>query len=77
MDALARENPCVHGPRQSGDVARGGRRRRLLLHGNGAMELLERPEDEVEVVAGEIIQKELHLHRGGPRIWILGMQNIK
>ena len=76
MDALARENPCVHGPRQSGDVARGGGRR-LLLRGDRAMELLERPEDEVEVVAGEIIQKELHLHRGGPRIWILGIQNIK
>jgi hypothetical protein len=47
---------------QSGDVARSSR---LLLLGSEAMELLaERPEDEVEVIAWQIIQKELHLCRG-------------
>jgi hypothetical protein len=62
MDALAGEDPCVHGSRQSGDVARSSR---LLLLGSEAMELLaERPEDEVEVIAWQIIQKELHLCRG-------------
>jgi len=78
MDALAGQNPCVHGSRQSGDIARD--RCLLLLHsGHQAMALeppllvlvlIERPEHKVEVVARQIIQKELHLHDGAAAIVI-------
>lgn len=60
MNIVAGENPCVYGPRQSSDVARD----RCLLPRDKAkaMMLVERPKDKVEVIAWQIIQKEVHLY---------------